>query len=80
VQDKHVGIENIQEDSNSLGGDSELRDWHNWTQIQLEAQRVGPGEQVGWGRRSSNFLRMKGTVDEKKVEPKAYHTPRLGTL
>lgn len=40
IQDKHVGIENIQEDSKEL-----LRDWHNWTQIQLEAQRVGPGEQ-----------------------------------
>jgi hypothetical protein len=40
-----VGIENIMEDSRG-GGLGELKDWHNWTQIQLEAQRVGPGEQV----------------------------------
>jgi hypothetical protein len=41
-----VGIENIMEDSRGGGGLGELKDWHNWTQIQLEAQRVGPGEQV----------------------------------
>jgi hypothetical protein len=45
LQDKHVGIENIQEDS-QVGERNSYRDWHNWTQIQTEAQRVGPGEQV----------------------------------
>ena len=38
----NVGIENIQEDSRPLSG---LLDWHNWTHIQLERERVGPGEQ-----------------------------------
>ena len=38
----NVGIENIQEDSQPLSG---LVDWHNWTHIQQERERVGPGEQ-----------------------------------
>ena len=38
----NVGIENIQADSQPLTG---LVDWHNWTHIQLERERVGPGEQ-----------------------------------
>ena len=24
----------------------ELIDWHNWTRIRIEGERVGPGEQV----------------------------------
>lgn len=39
----HVGIENIKEDSRP--DPNRLVDWHNWTQIQLERERVGPGEQ-----------------------------------
>jgi len=39
----HVGIENIQEDSKV--DPNRMIDWHNWTQIKLESERVGPGEQ-----------------------------------
>jgi len=42
IPNKNVGIENIQEDSQPNTG---LVDWHNWTQIQFERERVGPGEQ-----------------------------------
>jgi len=43
IPNKNVGIENIQEDSQP--DPSRLIDWHNWTQIRLEGDRVGPGEQ-----------------------------------
>ena len=43
MQDPHVGLENIMEDSKP--GPDTLIDWHNWTQIQMERERVGPGEQ-----------------------------------
>ena len=42
IPNKNVGIENIQEDSQPNTG---LVDWHNWTHIQEEKERVGPGEQ-----------------------------------
>jgi len=46
IQDKHVGIENIQADEEiGLIDPTSLIDWHNWEQIQEESQRVGPGEQ-----------------------------------
>ena len=42
------GALQIQEDSKRpVGGEGGgLKDWHNWTHIEAEAQRVGPGEQV----------------------------------
>jgi len=43
IPNKNVGIENIQEDSQP--DPDRLIDWHNWTQIRLEGERVGPGEQ-----------------------------------
>ena len=43
MQNPHVGIENIKEDS--IPDPNQLIDWHNWTQIQQERERVGPGEQ-----------------------------------
>jgi len=43
MQDPHVGLENIMEDSKP--GPNAMIDWHNWTQIQMERERVGPGEQ-----------------------------------
>jgi len=43
IPNKNVGIENIQEDSQP--DPNRLVDWHNWTQIRLEGERVGPGEQ-----------------------------------
>jgi len=43
IQNKNVGIENIQQDSQL--DPNRLIDWHNWTQIKLESERVGPGEQ-----------------------------------
>ena len=42
IPNKNVGIENIQEDSQPNTG---MVDWHNWTHIQEEKERVGPGEQ-----------------------------------
>jgi len=39
----NVGIENIQKDSRI--DPNSLVDWHNWTQIKLDSERVGPGEQ-----------------------------------
>ena len=42
IPNKNVGIENIQEDSQPQTG---MVDWHNWTHIQEERERVGPGEQ-----------------------------------
>lgn len=43
MKNSNVGIENIKEDSKPDPG--RLIDWHNWTQIRLEEERVGPGEQ-----------------------------------
>jgi len=43
IPNKNVGIENIQEDSQP--DPDRLIDWHNWTLIRLEGERVGPGEQ-----------------------------------
>jgi len=43
IPNKNVGIENIQEDSQP--DPNRLIDWHNWTQISIEGERVGPGEQ-----------------------------------
>ena len=43
LPNKNVGIEDIQKDS--LPDSSSLVDWHNWTLIQMEKERVGPGEQ-----------------------------------
>jgi len=40
---RNVGIENIQKDS--LPDANIMVDWHNWTLIHLEQERVGPGEQ-----------------------------------
>ena len=44
LPNKNVGIEDIQGDSEPAAGGG-LVDWHNWTQVQLERERVGPGEQ-----------------------------------
>jgi len=43
LPDPHVGLENIKEDSKP--DPERLMDWHNWTQVQMEGERVGPGEQ-----------------------------------
>lgn len=43
LPDPHVGLENIKEDSKP--DPERLVDWHNWTQVQMEGERVGPGEQ-----------------------------------
>ena len=43
LPNKNVGIENIQKDS--LPDTNSMVDWHNYTLIQMEKERVGPGEQ-----------------------------------
>ena len=44
IRSKNVGIENIAADS-ELADPGRMVDWHNWTQIRLESERAGPGEQ-----------------------------------
>ena len=65
LPDPHVGLENIKEDSKP--DPNRLVDWHNWTQIQMEGERVGPGEQgkpvqvtVEEERQHSDLFRSNG--------------------
>jgi len=44
VVNKNVGIENIQADEQDIDPNS-LIDWHDYTKIEEDKQRVGPGEQ-----------------------------------
>ena len=67
MQDPHVGLENIMEDSKP--GPDTLIDWHNWTQIQMERERVGPGEQDKYDNKDKDIHKDKDK-DKGKVENK----------
>ena len=67
LPDPHVGLENIMEDSKP--GPDTLIDWHNWTQIQMERERVGPGEQDKYNDKDKDIYRDKDK-DKDKVENK----------